>query len=441
MVKGRGKKEGGRVRAPIAIAALFFLLAVTARAQMPMHMGMPETTPLGVPDTRAGSGTSWLPDASPMHAAHYRLGGWTVMIHGAAFLQYDDQGGPRGADQTALVNWGMVAARRPLAGGALGLHAMLSAELWTVGRRGYPLLLQSGESYQGAALHDRQHPHDLFVELAASFERAAGGAGGARDLAVSLYLAPVGEPALGPAAYPHRPSAAADPLAPLAHHWQDATHISYGVITAGLFTRAARLEASWFNGREPDEDRSDFDYSGRRLDSYSGRLSVNPTARWSLSAWYGYLQSPEALHPEESLHRYGAAALHSRPLGARGAWASALIYGANDAVGGGPMLPSVLLETNLDLDGTNTVFGRAEYVRKQAQDLAVTTAPPEQTYDVAAVSLGYLRAVWRAGGASLGMGALGTVSFVPASLASLYGRHTPVGAALYLRLRPDDLSR
>src|SRR5213593_4131529 len=172
-------------------------------------------------------------------------------------------------------------------------------EPWTIGARGYPLLLQSGESYGGTPLHDRQHPHDLFMELAALYERPVG-----RDLGLSVYLAPVGEPAVGPVAFPHRPSAADDPLAPISHHWQDGTHITFGVVTAGVFTRDVKLEASWFNGREPDENRTDFDYAGRRLDSYSGRLTVNPGPRWSFSAWYAYLKSPEGLHPDESLHRF-----------------------------------------------------------------------------------------------------------------------------------------
>src|SRR3989441_8210395 len=155
------------------------------------------------------------------------------------------------------------------------------------------LLVQTGESYQGVPLHDRQHPHDLFMELSALYERPV-----ARNLGLSLYLAPVGEPAVGPVAFPHRPSAGDDPMAPTSHHWQDGTHITFGVVTAGVFTRNAKLEASWFNGREPDENRTHFDYTGRRLDSYSARLTVNPGPRWSLSTWYAYLKSPEGLHPD-----------------------------------------------------------------------------------------------------------------------------------------------
>src|SRR6184192_316313 len=405
---------------------LLLLLLAGAASPLRAQMG-----PLGIAETRTGSGTSWLPDASPMHAAHYMLGRWTLMLHGKAFFQYDWQGGSRGSNQLGIVNWGMAAASRPLGGGQLQLRAMLSAEPWTIGGRGYPLLVQSGESYQGAPLHDRQHPHDLFMELAALYERPV-----ARDFGLSLYLAPVGEPAVGPVAFPHRPSAADDPLAPISHHWQDGTHITFGVVTAGAFTRSAKLEASWFNGREPDEIRTNFDYAGRRLDSYSARLTVNPGPRWSVSAWYAYLRSPEALNPDESLHRIGASALTTRPFGKGGLWASALIWGANDPLGSGRLSNSVVLESNLDLDGMNSIFGRAEYVRKSAEDLVVPAGPAGATYDVGALALGYHRALPTGRGVAAGVGIRGAVNFVPASLEGVYSSRTPAGIALYLTLRP-----
>src|SRR5882724_3066527 len=418
-----------------SVAAALALVAGAAwplRAQMHMQhpMEMP-AGPLGIPETRMGSGTSWLPDASPMHAAHYMFGRWTLMLHGKGFFQYDWQGGSRGSNQLGIVNWAMAAASRPVGGGQLQLRAMLSAEPWTIGSRGYPLLVQSGESYQGAPLHDRQHPHDLFMELAALYERPV-----ARNLGLSLYLASVGEPAVGPVAFPHRPSAADDPLAPISHHWQDGTHITFGVATAGVFTRAVKLEGSWFNGREPDDHRTGFDYSGRRLDSYSARLTVNPDSRWSLSAWYAHVKSPEVLHPDESLHRYGVAALTTRPLGRHGQWASALIWGANDPIGSGQASNSVVLESTADLDKKNAVFGRAEYVRKSAADLGIASVPPTADYDVGALALGYLRTVGSIAGLATGVGARGSINFVPARLETEYGSRTPVGLAVYIRLRP-----
>ena len=402
------------------------------RAQMDMEHPMEmNAAPLGIPETRMGSGTSWLPDASPMPASHHMLGRWTLMLHGSGFFQYDWQGGARGSNQVGIVNWAMAAASRPLGGGQLQLRAMLSAEPWTIGSRGYPLLVQSGESYQGAPLHDRQHPHDLFMELAALYERPV-----ARNLGLSLYLAPVGEPAVGPVAFPHRPSAADDPLAPISHHWQDGTHITFGVVTAGMFTRKVKLEASWFNGREPDENRTNFDYTGRRLDSYSARLTVNPGPRWSLSTWYAYLKSPEVLHPDESLHRIGAAALTTRPVGAGGTWSSALIYGANAQIGTGRLASSVLVETTLDVDGTNSLFGRVEYVQKSAEELVISSVPPTTQYNVGALALGYVRMVGTVAGLAAGVGVRGSVNFVPASLDAVYGGRTPAGVAIYVRLQP-----
>jgi len=401
------------------------------RAQMDMQHPMEMNEgPLGIPESRMGSGTSWLPDASPMHAAQIMLGDWTLMLHGRAFIQYDWQGGRRGGNQLGIANWAMAAASRAMAGGRLEVRSMLSAEPWTIGGRGYPLLLQSGESYRGAPLHDHQHPHDLFMELAALYERPV-----ARNLGLSFYLAPVGEPAVGPVAFPHRPSAADDPLAPIAHHWQDGTHITFGVVTAGVFTRAVKLEGSWFNGREPDEDRTNFDYAGRRLDSYSARVTVNPGPRWSASAWYAYLKSPEQLHPDESLHRFGASALTTQPFGKDGRWASALIWGANDPLGSGRVSHSVVLESSLALDGMNSMFGRVEYVRKSADELVVPAALASATYDVGALALGYHRTLVT-GSVAAGAGIRGAVNFVPASLEGVYGSRTPAGIALYLTLRP-----
>ena len=197
----------------------------------------------------------------------------------------------------------MFTEKRYIGGGELVLRQMLSLDPLTVGADGYPLVLQTGESLGGSPLHDRQHPHDLFMEIAALYTRPF-----SASSAFQLYAAPAGEPALGPVAFPHRFSAASDPLAPLAHHWQDSTHISFGVLTAGLLTRMFKVEGSWFNGREPDEHRYDFDI--RRPDSWSGRLWFNPSKARSFQASYGYLASPEELHPDESVHRLTASAVH-----------------------------------------------------------------------------------------------------------------------------------
>src|SRR6185437_12060761 len=352
-------------RSIIAISLIAMVGRGPAMPAQGMNMpGMRDSTArmagvLGIPMSRDGSGTSWLPDASPMLANHFAAGTWDFMFHYRAFVYYDRQNDAdqarRGDDQFGSVNWAMLMAGRDLGRGRLELRGMMSAEPWTVGAEGYPLLLQSGESYHGQLLHDRQHPHDLFMELAAIYAHPLGD-----KLAIQAYVAPVGEPATGPVAFPHRPSASGDLFAPLGHHWQDATHISYGVITAALFSRSWKLETSIFNGREPDQDRTNFDYKGRRLDSYSARLTTNPTGTWSLSASYAYLKSPEVLDPSVSVKRITASALNTRPIWAKGEWASALIYGGNKAEDTDRWSNSALAESNLAFDAWNSVFARVE---------------------------------------------------------------------------------
>jgi hypothetical protein len=393
---------------------------------------MPER-PFGIPMTRMGSGTTWLPDASAMRAWHFMAGSWMMMVHGDAFLQYDYQDGPRGADQLGSINWGMLMAMRQLGGGTLHLHGMASAEPLTIGARGYPLLLQSGETYQGEPLYDRQHPHDLFMELSAFYERAI-----SRNLGITVYAAPVGEPGIGPVAYMHRPSALNDPFAPLAHHWTDATHITYGVLTGGLFTRHVKVEGTLFNGREPDEDRYDFDFHA--LDSYGARLTINPSAHWALSGSYGYLKEPEALHPDENQHRLGASVLHTVRLGRQGEWAAAVVYGANRHVEStgesGPWEHSLMVESNLQLDRANSVFGRAEYVRKSGEELSLADPLRAEEFDIATLSLGYIREFAGYRGATFGIGARGALNLTSDRLSGVYGGRTPVGLAVFLRVRP-----
>lgn len=383
---------------------------------------------------RMGSGTTWVPDAAPIPSLYFSAPGhWDITGHGFAFLQYDKQGGPRGAQQLGSLNWLMLMASHTLAGGRVQARTMLSLDAVTVTPHGYPLLLQSGEAYDGEPLHDRQHPHDLFMELSALYEKPI-----TRAVGVMLYAAPSGEPALGPVAFMHRPSAMDNPTAPITHHWADATHISFGVLSAGLFTHTLKLEGSVFNGRDPDQYRFDFDPI--RLDSYSGRLTYTPTMQWSFTTGFGYLKSPEALHPAESMHRLTASALQGVPLGGDGQWSSSLIYGANSHSTRPGLSHSLLIESEALLDAHNTVFTRAEFVQKTAEDLALDTPQyglaTNRSFNVGELSLGYIRDFARFGAGTLGLGAMGTLNVVPSALDAAYGSRTPLGALVFLRLRP-----
>ncbi|KFE71375.1 hypothetical protein [Hyalangium minutum] len=380
-----------------------------------------------IPMMRTASGTAWQPDASPHIGVHWGAAGWHFMVHGLLFGGYDWQQGARGGDAPLGLGWLMLMADRELGAGRLGARVMLSPEPFTAQHHGgYPLLLQTGETYRGEPLRDRQHPHDLFMELAAVYTHVL-----SNNWGFQLYAAPAGEPALGPAAFPHRLSASSDPLAALSHHWQDSTHISFGVLTAGLLTPVAKLEGSWFNGREPDENRLDIDF--RKLDAYSLRLSVNPTPEVSAQVSYGYLPSHDVLHADEPLHRLTASAMFHRPLGDGGLWATTAVFGRNvEGEHGGTN--AYLLETNLNLDGRNVLFGRAELIEKTGHDLSLDEPLAEETFPVTVLALGYLRNLGHVGPVVPGVGLRAAVNFVPERLESTYGGRTPVGGMLYLRL-------
>ena len=402
--------------------------------------------PAGVSMDRMGSGTTWIPDAVSMPSRTRLVGSWMFMAHGFVFAQYDHQSGERGDDQFGSLNWAMLMATHQLAGGRFQARTMLSLDPFTVTNRGYPLLLQTGESYKGQPLYDRQHPHDFWMELGALYQRPI-----TKSLAWSLYAAPSGEPALGPVAFMHRPSAMDIPNAPIGHHWQDATHVSFGVLTAGIFTHTWQLEGSVFNGREPDEKRWDFDPI--RLDSYSGRFTLNPNTHWSFSGAYGYLKSPEGLNPTESMHRITTSAEHGASVGSDGQVASSFIWAANKHSSMAGLSNSFLLESEAILDKNNTLFGRTELVQKSAEELVVVNPvltskgvllpgfPTTQQFNVATAQLGYIRELARTHWATVGLGAAGTLNFVPGALEPYYGSKTPVGTFIFLRLRPFHSSR
>lgn len=414
----------------LRILLSFTLAPSLAAAQMPMRDSAGAMTgPLGIPMARMGSGTSWTPEADPFPSREFAAGPWNLMVHGAIFGKYDVQGGPRGSRQLGSLSWGMLMASRAAGGGQFTLRGMFSLDPLGVGSCGYPLVLQTGESCHGQPLIDRQHPHDAVMELDAEYERAI-----SRTVGILGYVAPVGEPALGPVAFMHRASAAHDPMAPLGHHWQDATHVTFGVLTAGVFTRTLRLEASVFNGHEPDENRWNFDPI--RLNSYSARVTFDPDAHWSVTTGYGFISRPEALHPDESVHRFVASAAFATRLGDAARFAATAIVGSNVTSGGQGRTNSALLEADVSPDGRNAFFGRAELVDKTAEELGLAAFDADRKFRVAESSLGFERRIFRAGGLAIGAGFLGTANVVPADLVGAYGSRPPLALDIYLRVTP-----
>ena len=388
--------------------------------------------PIGEPRSRESSGTAWLPDASPMHALHGGASGWELMLHGSLYIHYLADGGERGREQFGSTNWAMGMARRPALGGELTFRAMLSADPLTATECGYPDLLATGELCDGEPLHDRQHPHDLFMELTAVYERAL-----TDDLALQLYAGPVGEPALGPVAFPHRISSLPNPIAPIGHHWLDSTHIAFGVVTAGVYGRRWKAEASAFNGREPDGARFDLDLDA--LDSYAARLWFMPGERWALQVSGGWLNDAES-HEAEAIDvaRVTAAASYHRPLSDASSWASTVAWGRNRE--GGRATHALLAETNLNLAQRDVVFGRMEIVEKSGQDLVLPGELAEETFTVGKLGVGYVRQFGPLSGFAPGVGGGITIALVPRDLEGEYGSRSPVGLQLFFRLRPEAMA-
>ena len=374
------------------------------------------------PMSREVSGTSWEPDSTPVPGIQEMHGEWMTMLQGNANLIYDNQGGPRGDQQMFSTSMFMGMASRPLGDGTLGLRTMFSLDP-LMGPNGYPLLLQTGETADGVhPLVDRQHPHDLFMELAVTYSHPVG-----EDSSVFTYVGYPGEPALGPTVFMSRMSGMADPEAPITHHWLDATHISYGVTTLGYVWRNWKIEASAFNGREPDQYRWNFD--APQLDSNSVRLTYNPTDNWSMQVSTGYIHSPEALEPDVDQRRTTASATYNLPLGQNN-WQTTLAWGRDD-LQPGRSLDAYLLESSFTYEQAHTVFGRAERV---AKDELFSGSDPlaGQAFTVNKFSLGYVYDLPVAEHVKIGLGGVGSLYALPSALDTAYGRN-PASFMLFAR--------
>lgn len=399
---------------------------------------MPSTMNIGDTMERESSGTAWNPDSSPVYGymKSYDDGGM-FMVMGSAFLRYTRIGGERDVsvagkgsrsrpDAPTML---MLMYSKPLnATTQFGIRTMISADPVIQKGWGYPLLFQSGELYKGQPIHDRQHPHDLFSELAVSVSHRFG-----KGRSVYLYAGYPGEPALGPPVFVHRIAAKNNPDAPIAHHWQDATHITWGVVTGGISLGNAKFEASVFNGREPDENRWKPDRP--RLNSFSGRFSFNPTRNWALQVSHGYLRDPEPAEPEvRILRKTSASAIFNKALTNDRNFAASLIWGRNHKNGKGS--DSYLAEANYDW-AKNALFSRYEIVKKEGHELVLEHPLEHDSFWLRAFSLGYVRDVYSGKGLDVGVGSMFTVSRNPEPLRPVYGGTTHGSWQVFMRFRPS----
>ncbi|HEU4387690.1 MAG TPA: hypothetical protein VFV34_07835 [Blastocatellia bacterium] len=382
----------------------------------------------------AGSGTSWQPATTPAHMWHWNAGDWQLMLHGEARVGVNSQGGPRGITKFESQNWIMPMAQRPLGKGTLQLRSMFSLEPLTFSGQGSPELFQTGEVYKGQPIIDAQHPHDLIMELSAQYSIPVGERAGFFG-----YVGYPGEPALGPVAFMHRASASENPTAPLAHHLQDSTHISFGVATGGFTYRWFKIEGSVFNGREPDDKRYGFE-SGP-WDSSSGRVTFAPTRNWTAQFSYGFLRDPEALH-KGITRRMTASIQYNRPFD-RGNWATAAIWGRNREEHEGVLdrLNGYTFESTVNFLDRNYLYTRLELVdrkellREEDLDRLGLDEHADPLFRVGAYTFGGVRDLWNTNSFSIGVGADLTFYSKPGQLDPIYGSN-PVSYKIFLRLRP-----
>jgi hypothetical protein len=436
-------------------------------SSMDMSMRKPPTNLIDAELNHATSGTSAEPPSSPVSMIMRNDRGWMLMLHGSAFIADTQQhassnnSDTRGGDKLFSVNWIMPMAMRQLGSngqyGQLTLRTMLSLEPATISGRQYPELFQQGETAFGKPIIDGQHPHDFFMELAALYDLRLG-----RHTLLSLYAAPIGDPAIGPTAYPHRLSASEDPIAALGHHQEDSTHIAFNVFTGGLTWRWLRFEESGFHGAEPTEQRWGFQPSpnGHAVDSYSSRITFSPTPNWAAQYSIAHIVSPEALYPSENQQRQTASIMYNHSFGthhdtasmpsmdmatpATGNWSTTLIWGRTKSLpatgSDNSKENSYLLESLLKFRTRNYIWTRIENAGRSNELLISpgSALPPDFTEaplgHVAAYTLGYDRD-YRIGSHLLAApGAQFTSYTTPSALVSTYGAH-PFGVVAFVRLR------
>lgn len=375
--------------------------------------------------TREASGTSWQPDSSPHEGIHEMIGDWSLMVHGYANLIYDRQSGPRGGEKTFSESMLMVMGQRSLGPGTLGLRGMFSLDP-AMGKSGYPELFQTGETADGTTpLIDRQHPHDLAMELAATYSIPV-----SQNSSVFGYMGLPGEPALGPTAFMHRFSGVDNPEAPITHHWLDSTHITYGVVTLGYIYKNFKVETSAFHGREPDQFRWNIETGA--LDSNSIRLSYNPTPNWSGQISYGHIESPEQLEPDIDVNRTTASITNNQKWGKYN-WQTTLAYGHN-APSEGEATNAFLLESALKIGQSHTVFGRYENVDKNELFDDISDPHFGKSYKINKASLGYVYDFPSSGHYALGLGGVVSGYSIPSSLKEVYGSN-PNSVMLFARIK------
>jgi hypothetical protein len=450
------------------IAILFVALLPRAHAQTSMSA----STLIEAEQQHSASGTGIEPASTSVPMLMTARGEWQLMLHANAFVADTQQqaNSERGRDAFFSSNWIMPMAQHKLGRGQFTARAMFSLEPATVGNRNYPELFQQGETAFGNPIVDGQHPHDFFMELAAMYDLPL-----SHNTLLSLYAAPVGDPAIGPVAYPHRQSASEDPIAALGHHQEDSTHIAFNVVTGGLTYRWARVELSGFHGAEPTEQRWQPEPSpnGHAIDSVATRLTISPSADWSGQYSIAHIHSPEALYPNEDQQRQTASIMfhhsfHTQPTATKPAAGSmpdmpgmnmkpmpatmrispepatdlstTLLWGRTRSLAGNTKENSYLAEAQLRFAHTNYVWTRMENAGRSNELLLTPGSPLPPGFiesplgHVAAFSFGYDHDLRLGPHLLAAPGIQLTLYHSPQQLQPVYGV-TPTAELFFMRFR------
>jgi hypothetical protein len=384
----------------------------------------------GLPRGRFGTGTSWLPDESPLLASVPHFGNWGLLLHGTIYAGYDYYSSKRGGHRFFGRNTLMASLFRTFEHSEWLFRAAISLEPLTIGERGYPQVLQSGQEADGTRVHDRMYALDFFRELAATYSWEI-----SRNWAGTFYAALAGEPAIGPVTFTQRISASPDPLAPLGFVAQENSHSAFGVITVGAFTRTLKLEASWFNGSLPGDHK--YSIAIRRPDSYAARVSWNPFSWLSSQISYAYLGNPSARDPGRSDHRFAASATYTRWRPDDSGLAATLSF-AEHVSNRNDLNTSLMAEAYWNIDGHSAVYGRWDLLQKSGAEL-VLPLPTKELFAIGALGAGYIYYFGRLITLTPGLGVRGSVNLMEGDLARFYGGQAAYGVMVYLQLRTSAL--
>ena len=383
-------------------------------------------TLFGLPRARLGSGTSWLPDSSPLYAVIPHIGRWGFMLHGNVYAGFSHYNSRRGWNRFMGRNTLMGALFRTFKSSELLGRLALSLEPLTIGSRGYPQILQTGQQSDGTLIHDRMYALDFFRELALTYNWKV-----TENWAALVYAAAAGEPALGPVTFTQRVSASPDPLAPLGFRAQENSHASFGVLTVGAYTRALKIEASWFNGEVPGKKRYGIYF--RKPDSYAVRVSYNPGISWSLQLSYGFSERPVASEPDRSDHRLSASFSYTNWLGADAGLACTVSL-AQRVTTRDYASTALLAEFYRNFDGHHALFGRGELMQKDGLELELERAS-KRRYAVGTLAGGYIYYLTPLVSVVPGFGARFSINPMDGELVNDYGRRVPVGIMVFAQLR------